>query len=134
MDIKLTKFLPFDLKMAASILTFSCGSSHRPQKIKLSRICREPSSRWVFKEMWRILEIVPCREVPIFPGPYQTVCRVQLSSMPVISVPVYNSMPCRVGPSLKSWERQRSRPHGSRGQRGTRDPYPSGVEHYASVQ
>ena len=42
MDIKSTIVLPFDLKMEADILTFQCGSSHRPQKIRLSRICRDP--------------------------------------------------------------------------------------------
>ena len=40
-DMKRTKFLPFRLKMAASILIFSCECSRRPQKIKLSRICRD---------------------------------------------------------------------------------------------
>ena len=30
MDMTWTKFLSFDLKMAADILTFSCGSSQRP--------------------------------------------------------------------------------------------------------
>ena len=29
-DIKLTKFLPFDLNMAADILTFACASGCRP--------------------------------------------------------------------------------------------------------
>ena len=29
-DMKVTIVLPFDLKMEADILTFQCGSSHRP--------------------------------------------------------------------------------------------------------
>ena len=34
MDMKSTKFLPFGLKMATSILTCSCESSHRHEKFR----------------------------------------------------------------------------------------------------
>ena len=45
MDMKWTKFLPFGMKMAASILTFSCESNRNPQKIKRSRICRDRAKK-----------------------------------------------------------------------------------------
>ena len=43
MDMKWTKYVSFDLKMAADILTFSCESTYRPWNFRLSRISRDPS-------------------------------------------------------------------------------------------
>ena len=49
MDIQLTIGLPSDMEMVASILTFSCDSSLRPKKIKLSRICRYANPTWILE-------------------------------------------------------------------------------------
>ena len=52
MDMKLTKFLPFGMKLAASILTFSCESSRNLQKNKSSRICRDRSPAMCPPRIW----------------------------------------------------------------------------------